>query len=243
MLQPVHSLIPLPAHTHDADGFRLRGREVSRVEAFSDAVFALAVTLMIVSVEVPRDFAALMDTVKALPVFAACFGILLWFWHGHYVFFRRYALTDMTVVVLNSLLLFVILFYVYPLKFLFAVFLGGLLHLGNTAALTSGQVRQVYILYGTGFAAVAVLMAVMFAHAGRRWHELGLSPLERHLTRGAVAERLGLLAVALLSIVLALTVPDNALGVPGYAYVLTGVTQGLVGWWFGSRAKRFPAAE
>lgn len=36
--------------------FRFRGHEVRRIEAFSDAVFAFAVTLLIVSLEVPRSF-------------------------------------------------------------------------------------------------------------------------------------------------------------------------------------------
>jgi uncharacterized membrane protein len=43
-------------------GFRLRGHEVKRIEAFSDAVFDFAVTLLIVSLEVPKSFEELMVT-------------------------------------------------------------------------------------------------------------------------------------------------------------------------------------
>ncbi len=38
--------------------FRLRGLEVSRIEALSDAVFGFAITLLVVSLEVPRKFIA-----------------------------------------------------------------------------------------------------------------------------------------------------------------------------------------
>ncbi len=36
--------------------FRWRGREISRIEGLSDAVFAFAITLLVVSLEVPETF-------------------------------------------------------------------------------------------------------------------------------------------------------------------------------------------
>lgn len=101
--------------TPDPEAFRHRGHEVTRLEALSDAVFALAMTLLIVSVEVPSSFQALMDVVRGFPAFAICFAILIWFWHTHYTFCRRYGLQDTVTISLNSVLLFVVLFYVYPL--------------------------------------------------------------------------------------------------------------------------------
>jgi uncharacterized membrane protein len=92
-----------------SNGFRLRGTEITRLEGFSDAVFAFAVTLLVVSLEVPTDFNKLVDSMRDLLPFALCFAILCHLWYEHHLFFRRYGLNDTTMVVLNSVLLFVIL--------------------------------------------------------------------------------------------------------------------------------------
>ena len=99
----------LPARRHD----------ISRLEAFSDAAFAFALTLLVVSLNVPRSYDELMTLVRGFPSFACCFALLVWIWHEHNMFFRRYGLQDSWTVFLNGLLLFVVLFYVYPLKFMF----------------------------------------------------------------------------------------------------------------------------
>ncbi len=44
------------------DGFRLRGTAMSRVDGFSDVVFGFAITLLVVSLEVPKTYAELHET-------------------------------------------------------------------------------------------------------------------------------------------------------------------------------------
>src|SRR5437773_6395371 len=96
-------------------------REVSRVEGFSDAVFAFAVTLLIVSLEVPKTFHELKLMMRGFPAFAVSFALLFQIWWRHYRFFRNYELEDSYVIMLTAILLFVVLFYVYPLKFLWSL--------------------------------------------------------------------------------------------------------------------------
>lgn len=56
------------------NGFRLRGlKDVSRVEAPADGVFAFAITLLVVSLEVPRTFDQLLVMMRGL--FA---GLICW---------------------------------------------------------------------------------------------------------------------------------------------------------------------
>jgi len=92
-------------------GVPWRSHEVSRIEALSDAVFALAITLLIVALEVPETFAELWTKMRGLPAFALSFAMLFHLWRSQHLFFRRYGLQDAFTTVLNWTLLFLVLFY------------------------------------------------------------------------------------------------------------------------------------
>src|SRR5204863_4349345 len=61
----------------DNKKFRWRSHEVSRTEGLSDAVFGFAITLLVVSLEVPRTFAELMYAMRGFGAFAISFTLLL----------------------------------------------------------------------------------------------------------------------------------------------------------------------
>lgn len=183
-------------------GFRHRGHHhVSRIESFSDAVFAFALTLLVVSLSVPQTFDELLATMAGFPAFAVSFALLAQIWYYQYVFFRRYALNDRTTIVLNIALLFVVVFYTYPLKFLFGVIFG--LIKGGTPALRPEQLWQLMAVYGAGYATMFFLFMLMHAHALRVRDVLELSPLEVLDTRLAITMSWLQIAVAALSVAVA----------------------------------------
>ena len=222
----------LISHRRD-DGFRWRGAEVSRIEGLSDAVFAFAVTLLIVSLEVPKTFDELMAVIRGFFGFAICFALLLQVWHEQYRFFRRYNLEDSTSLVLNCILLFLVLFYVYPLKFLFSLLFSPL-----TGAEMHGQFKWheaslLMRIYAAGFAAVFGLFVLMYIHAYRLRRELDLNPVEVFSTRIAMQENAILAMIGLTSVCIAMKSPEWA----GWIYCLIGPLLGVHGAIYGRRLR------
>jgi uncharacterized membrane protein len=185
--------------------FRLRGQEVSRLESFSDAVFGFAVTLVVVSLEVPRTFEELQATLlRGFVSFAICFAMLVWAWYGHYRFFRRYGLQDAYTILLNTVLLFVILFYIYPLKFLFTLAANSLfLHLDTSQAIQAQQQPALMMIYGGGFVAVYTIFLLLYFHAYRKREELELNEVEVLRTKDAMLSFVLVMGIGLSSVLIA----------------------------------------
>ena len=213
-------------HDHIAkDGFRLRGTAMSRVDGFSDVVFGFALTLLVVSLEVPKTFDELHSTLLGFFPFAVCFGFFLLTWWAHFRFFRRYGLHDGLTVFINALLLFTVLFYVYPLKFLFTLVVRQLLPLQPTQNMFSSpvQLRELMVVYGAGFAAIYLCLTALYWNAWRQRAELGLNPLERTLTLTYLWADFGGVCAGLLCCVVACLLPAEQSGYAGLVFMGIGV--------------------
>src|SRR5471030_2587420 len=143
------------AHIHNKDSIRWRSHEPSRIETFSDAVFAFALTLIIVSIDIPKTFDDLMGTMKGAVSFALCFAVLFNIWNTQNIFFRRYGLNDNYIVSLNAILLFVVLMYAYPLRFLFTLVTSSTQH--QEQMIRQEQIQSLMLIYGAGFIAIYTL--------------------------------------------------------------------------------------
>src|SRR5438309_11445856 len=102
--------------------FRNRAHEVSRIEAFSDVVFGFAISLLVVSLEAPKTYAQMMEMLRGFLPFAICFWLFIDIWFEHHHFYKRYGLQVQVTMALIMFLLFVIMFYVVPLKYVFSLF-------------------------------------------------------------------------------------------------------------------------
>ena len=208
----------------------MRGEKMSRIDAFSDVVFGFALTLIVVSLEVPHTFHELIESLRGVIPFSICFALLMQIWYVHYKFFRRYGIEDTRIVVLNSALLFVVLLFVYPLKFLWVL----VTLRGSQDGMTEHDARMLLSIYGLGFVAVWLIFGLMYLDAWSRRSELQLNEVELIDTRQSLAMCFAQVAVGLTSVLLAVTLPGRLVGASGFAYMLLSVTHTLIGRRYGN---------
>lgn len=225
------------------DGFRQRGEDMTRLETFTDAAFAFAVTLLVVGGgdAIPTNYADLIFAMKQVPAFAASFANIMLFWYAHHVWSRRFGLDDWGAAMLSFLLVFVVLVYVYPLKALYSgaieFFSGGVLTSYFSLA-SNDDVRVMFIIFGTAYAALSGVIVLLNRHALAQREELQLSEYEVYETVSTIQHWLINMAVPSVSIVLALTAADRWLVSAGMIYGIFGI---LLPWHSIRRARARPA--
>lgn len=210
------------------DGFRQRGEAMTRLETFTDAAFAFAVTLLVIGGgdSIPNDFAEMTAAMKQVPAFAASFANILLFWYAHHVWSRRYGLDDLGAALWSFALVFVVLVYIYPLKALYSgafhSFSGG--YLESYFAFTSiDDVRTMFIIFGSAYIALSAVIVMLNRHALSKSQELELNEVELYETKSTLRHWVINMIVPALSIGLALTVSDRWLGLAGFVYGVFGI--------------------
>ncbi len=230
--------------------FRYRGKNQTRLETFSDASFALAITLVVLSNTVPDTFEALYHSMRDIIPFGICMVLVMVIWYQHYIFFLRYGLQNIGIIVLNTFLIFLILIYVYPLKFLFKLLFE------IYAALISGDNSQINYLfteviniedsqalmtiYGIGASLIFFTLGLMYWHAMKKREELELDEYELFVTKVSIRTNLIMGVIPLLSALVALTGLFGRFNfmVAGFMYWLYPLLMYFHGRWAGKKKRK-----
>jgi len=218
--------------------FRWRAGEITRLEAFCDVVFGFAITLLVVSLEVPRSYAELISAMRGFLPFAVCFAQLVMIWREHYRFSRRYGLEDPYTVFLNVVLLFLVLFYVYPLKFVFTLLFAQVSGAGPSLDMTLHEASVLMRIYAIGFTSVFLLFALMYIHAYRLRGAMGLGPVEVLETRNSIRQNAILIVVGALSFLVAFRHPEYS----GWVFFLIAPLLTVNGAVYGKRVRQLAEA-
>jgi uncharacterized membrane protein len=152
-------------------------RDTQRLEAFSDGVYAIAITLLIIEIAVPHVEDNQSLTRALLDLWPSYFGYLVSFltigimWVNHHHVFKDIARCDHTLLVLNLLLLLSIAFVPFPTAVV-AEYLDG------------GHKTEAALAYGTTFVVIAVFFDALWLYASR-----GMRLIDEHVSEARVRSR------------------------------------------------------
>lgn len=197
-----------------------------RIEAFSDAVFAFAATLLVVSVGAEASNSVIKIDWLAFIGFGVSFFVLVALWWLHYNFFRRTDYVDGAIIAVNAVLLFVILYYVFPLKSLINSMTG-------IQRLSVDKVASLFQLYSLGFFLIFLCFSLLYYRVYTKTKATALNYDLLFYTR-----HFGIyVLVSALSIGLASTKIGIPWALPGLIYVLLGPLCYAHGVYFGKTFK------
>ncbi len=217
------------------DHFRLRGHQGTQMDGLTDGIFALAVAVLLISSSVPTNFTELLDFVYDLLPFSLCIVFIYWIWLALSRFNLRFDLEDDKTNQLKMVLMFFVLFYIYPLKFLMswqvkyfsAIFAGELKdrYTELNEMIPFSKVPHLMIIYGVGFAAIFFLLHFLNKRAFKQKEILQLNPreaLETELTmrRYFVFGNIGLISILIALISILTSFSEGA--------IFAGITYNLV---------------
>ena len=132
----------------------------ARVEAFSDGVFAFAITLLVVTIAQPDNYRRLAhDLAQSWPSLAAyvvSFAVIGIMWLNHHSVFGHFSQVDRGLVYLNLLLLMTVAFLPFPTGVL-----------GQALARGAGE-RTAAVVYGVTMSANVYAWAALWLYASHK---------------------------------------------------------------------------
>ena len=200
---------------------------MTRIEVFVDAAFAFAVTMTMISFDaIPSNFDELVLAIKGIPAFIVAVIQLVWIWYAHNLWSKRFGLEDAKTVVLSTGLLIVMLIYIYPMRIMaggmFSWFTGNYLPSGFNMS-SYQQLAMMFVFLGIGFVAICLLLVFMYRYAASLKTELRLNDVEYYETKTVELMWQGAAFIGLLSIILALLLPETLVPFAGFAFSLLGI--------------------
>lgn len=153
--------------TRTAEG--VEEKETGRLEAFSDGVFAIAITLLILTIPLPDLSKSALPTGvgKLWPSFLAyvlSFVTILIMWINHHALFKLISRSDHAFMMINGLLLMMITFVNYPTALVAETLKEGIPS-GFSLLRGNADQRAAALIYSGTFVVTAILYNVLWYYA------------------------------------------------------------------------------
>lgn len=172
-----------------------RGRDTARIEYFSDAVFAIALTLLVLDIRVPdvsqsKLLGAVLELWPTLLAYGLSFAIIALNWVFHHRKFRAIIAYDTGLIWLNFVFLAFVALVPFPTSLLSEY----------------APARVAVVLYALEVAILSLMQAAIWEYAGRR--KLLAKDIDPQLFRYVQRDGLAAPLVFLASIPFAILLPD-----------------------------------
>lgn len=136
--------------------------KTGRLEAFSDGVFAIAITLLVLEMDIPESgfehlWAGIASQWPSYLAYATSFLTIGVTWLHHHLIFRRMAWLDSMVMRLNMLVLMLVAFLPFPTMLM-----------ARALDKTNDAERVAVVFYGIVLLAIALTMVAIWSQAARR---------------------------------------------------------------------------
>lgn len=210
-----------------------RTPESQRLDAFVDAAFAFAVSLLIIGGTEPlRSFADLAVALARIPAFIFGFALIVLFWLAHRTWSNLTPVRTGWTTLLSLAVVFAVLVFVFPLRLLAETathYISGGVLPGGRLMSSLADLRWTYVIYGVAFAVLSGLNAGLFIHAARALR--GGDPITHRngvqwATTWGVATATGVISALIAASPLLAVAP----WLPGVAYNLIPIGVGVVTW-------------
>ncbi len=198
-----------------------RGENASRLDNLTDAVFGIAITLLIFNLTNPNSFADLLTFTKTLPAFLISISFIVLIWTEHLRFSEIYTLNDTRLAILNTIFIALVIFYVYPLRFLTLFLTNFFFNTDIAVNIEGNQVPYLMIYYGFVAFALYFVLYLFYYRADKIKTELNLNKFEAFYTKSQKKKLLIMFSVPLISIILTLIINEFSFI---WASVVGGIT-------------------
>lgn len=206
-------------------------RKGTRLEAFTDAAFAFALTLLAIGGDaVPGSIAELRQSLHFIPAFLASATLLLMFWHAHMSWSRDFDTGRGAATLLTMALVCVVLIYVYPMRLMFGAMFAwmtrGALNPGYDIS-GIGDLSELYLIYATGYLAMCLCIWALYRHSLACADALGLDAEKRATARAHCTSYLLLASPGVICALVVLMSPLRWQPFAPLCYALLGVVMPL----------------
>ena len=214
------------------------------MDNLTDAVFGIAITLLIFNLENPNSFKDLLEFTKTLPATLISISFVMLIWTEHARFFLIYQIEDTLLSILNTLFIALVIFYVYPLRFLTSFLTNLFFQTEISLEIKQSQIPELMIYYGLIAFGLYFMLYLFHRRAWAIRNRYNFNEYELLDLRAQGIRMVLMFSVPLVSIALVMIFKSVHVGLAGFigglAYNLYWPVVLLWGRWITKKGKALP---